>query len=79
MESTTKITLHALDLKIVEVELYESDGSVSKPSIVLSVEDETVTLAFDKELNIGEAMLKFIFIGELNDKMKGFYRSKYVR
>jgi len=68
-----------LDLKIEEVELKDSDGFISKPSVTLSAEDETVTLGFDKELQIGEAFLKFIFVGELNDKMKGFYRSKYVR
>lgn len=68
-----------MDLKIEEVELKDSDGLISKPSVTLSAEDETVTLAFDKELQIGEAFLKFIFVGELNDKMKGFYRSKYVR
>lgn len=79
MEPTKTITLHALDLKIEEVELKECDGSISKPSVTLSAEDETVTLEFDKELKLGEAFLKFIFIGELNDKMKGFYRSKYVR
>lgn len=79
MEPTKEIILHALDLKIQEVELKECDGSISKPSVTLSVEDETVTLGFDKELKIGKALLKFVFIGELNDKMKGFYRSKYVR
>lgn len=78
MEPTKEIILHALDLKIEEVELKESNGSISKPSVSLSAEDETITLGFDKELQIGEAFLKFIFIGELNDKMKGFYRSKYV-
>lgn len=79
MEPTKEIILHALDLKIEEAELKECDGSISKPSITLSSEDETVTLEFDKELIIGEAFLKFIFIGELNNKMKGFYRSKYIR
>lgn len=79
MKSTKSITLHALDLKIEEVELKECDGTISKPSVTLSTEDETVTLEFDKELKLGEAFLKFIFVGELNDKMKGFYRSKYVR
>lgn len=67
-----------MDLKIEEVELKENNGSISKPTVSLSAEDETITLGFDKELQIGEAFLKFIFIGELNDKMKGFYRSKYV-
>lgn len=79
LEPTNEIVLHALDLKIEEVELKECDGSISKPSVTLSTEDETVTLGFDKELKIGEAFLKFLFVGELNDKMKGFYRSKYVR
>jgi len=68
-----------LDLSIEEVELKECDGSISKPSVSLSAEDETVTLQFDKQLKLGKAFLKFIFIGELNNKMKGFYRSKYVR
>lgn len=68
-----------MDLKIEEVELKECDGSISKPSVTLSTEDETVTLGFNQELKIGKAFLKFIFIGELNNKMKGFYRSKYVR
>jgi len=79
LESTKEIILHALDLKIEEVELKDSDGLISKPTVTLSAEDETVTLGFDKELKMGEAFLKFIFVGELNDKMKGFYRSKYVR
>jgi len=79
LEPTKEIILHALDLKIEEVELKDCDGFISKPSVTLSAEDETVTLGFDKELKTGDAFLKFIFIGELNDKMKGFYRSKYVR
>lgn len=66
-------------MKIEEVELEECGGSIFKPSITLSAEEETVTLEFDKELKVGDAFLKFTFIGELNDKMKGFYRSKYVR
>lgn len=68
-----------MDLKIKEVELNECDGSVFKPLVTLSTEDETITLGFDKELKVGKAFLKFVFVGELNDKMKGFYRSKYIR
>lgn len=41
-------------------------------------EQETVTLKFDKALpNGAEGVLHMIFSGNLNDKMKGFYRSKY--
>jgi len=68
-----------LDLKIKEVELEECDGSISKPSVTLSTKYETVTLGFEKELKVGEAFLKFEFIGELHDKMRGFYRSKYIK
>ncbi|XP_050529009.1 puromycin-sensitive aminopeptidase isoform X2 [Daktulosphaira vitifoliae] len=78
VESTKVITLHALDLKIEDVELQENDGSILKPTISISSIDETLTLNFEKELKMGEAFLKFVFVGELNDKMKGFYRSKYI-
>ncbi|XP_050429789.1 puromycin-sensitive aminopeptidase isoform X2 [Adelges cooleyi] len=78
VEPTKEIVLHALDLKIDDAQLVDSNGTIYKPSISLSSEDETLTLNFKDELKTGEALLKFTFIGELNDKMKGFYRSKYV-
>lgn len=39
---------------------------------------ETVVFRFSNELPIGNAQLELKFTGELNDKMKGFYRSKYT-
>uniref|UniRef100_A0A672SI51 Aminopeptidase n=1 Tax=Sinocyclocheilus grahami TaxID=75366 RepID=A0A672SI51_SINGR len=41
-------------------------------------EDEKVTLCFPSILQKGSGSLKIDFVGELNDKMKGFYRSKYM-
>ncbi|ETE61381.1 Puromycin-sensitive aminopeptidase, partial [Ophiophagus hannah] len=41
-------------------------------------EDEKVTLSFPSTLQKGMGTLKIDFVGELNDKMKGFYRSKYI-
>uniref|UniRef100_A0A9J8AWF0 Aminopeptidase n=1 Tax=Cyprinus carpio carpio TaxID=630221 RepID=A0A9J8AWF0_CYPCA len=41
-------------------------------------EDEKVTLCFPSTLQKGSGLLKIDFVGELNDKMKGFYRSKYT-
>jgi len=38
---------------------------------------ETATCHFPYELPVCEGKLKLEFTGELNDKMKGFYRSKY--
>lgn len=46
------------------------------PEFDLSVEDETMTLQFSEVLPVGDAELTIEFSGELNDKMRGFYRSK---
>lgn len=40
-------------------------------------ENETAILTFNEELAVGEAELHIDFKGDLNSKMKGFYRSKY--
>lgn len=47
------------------------------PETKISPEDETITLKFKEVLPVGDGELFFEFSGELNDKMKGFYRSKY--
>lgn len=41
-------------------------------------EDEKAVLVFPNELPTGTSKLHLDFTGELNDKMKGFYRSKYT-
>ena len=41
-------------------------------------EEETVTISFPSPLPLGNGQLFIDFTGELNDKMKGFYRSKYT-
>ena len=38
---------------------------------------EIVTLSFKVALTPGQATLAIEYTGSLNDKMKGFYRSKY--
>lgn len=43
-----------------------------------SAEDETVTLSFSSPLPLGSGLLSLDFTGELNDKLKGFYRCKYT-
>jgi len=46
--------------------------------VAYSVEDETVTFTFPADLKVGAGTLSITYTGELNDKMKGFYRSKYL-
>jgi hypothetical protein len=41
-------------------------------------EDETVTIAFDAELPVGEAKLSIAFSGQLNDDLVGFYRCAHA-
>ena len=40
-------------------------------------EMQTLTLTFPNNLKVGDGVIHLKFSGELNDKMKGFYRSKY--
>ena len=40
-------------------------------------EEETATLQFEAALTPGNAVISMEYVGTLNDKMKGFYRSKY--
>ena len=46
--------------------------------IDLSKENETVTLTFADELELGAGQLKLEFTGEINDILKGCYRNKYT-
>ena len=55
---------------------FASEHSTS--DIAYSKEDETVTLTFPSPLPVGNGNLSMEFTGELNDKMKGFYRGKYT-
>ena len=41
-------------------------------------EKETVTFLFDSMLPEGRAKVHISFTCEINDKLKGFYRSKYT-
>ena len=46
--------------------------------ITYSSSDETVTFGFSSPLPKGRGLLSMDFTGQLNDKLKGFYRSKYT-
>ncbi|KOB73217.1 putative Aminopeptidase N [Operophtera brumata] len=75
------IVLNCLDLEVSNVKLEYEGGtdSVCLPSEVkLDVADETATISFAEPLSAGEATLHCEFTGEINDKMKGLYRSKYL-
>lgn len=72
--------MNALDLKIQKATVTINDGSAVYESIetIYLPEMEIINLLFAKPLPAtSSATLYMEFTGELNDKMKGFYRSKY--
>jgi puromycin-sensitive aminopeptidase len=67
-----------VDLKISNVSVTFDDTVVNSIESIFVPEMEIVSFLFPQKLPVTEtAILKMNFVGELNDKMKGFYRSKY--
>ena len=78
-EATSEIVMNADEIEIQEARFTLADGSSLEPCCIdFDKEEETVTLGFDEELSHGEARLRLKFTGELNDKLRGFYRSRYT-
>jgi aminopeptidase N len=73
--STSKIVLHAAELEIKQCKI-EWNGKEIKPKIGFNSKTEELTLVLPQKIS-GIAVLSIGFIGQLNDKLVGFYRSKY--
>ena len=79
VESTSSITLNSIEITIQSCELVFNDGTRQPSSdVTFDESQETVTIGFDSEIPTGIARLNIQFTGELNDKLRGFYRSKYT-
>ena len=78
LSPTTSITLNSIEIAIQSCSITLSDGTeLAAQSTLLNEEDETASFQFGIELPAGEATLTIDFTGELNDKLRGFYRSSY--
>ncbi|KAK8732636.1 hypothetical protein OTU49_006856 [Cherax quadricarinatus] len=78
-EATKQIKFNSLDLTLRDIKVTLPSEEVLVPaSTEISTSNEMVTLIFEETLPIGTAKLSVAFDGELNDKMKGIYRSKYT-
>ncbi|MBI2036631.1 M1 family metallopeptidase [Candidatus Microgenomates bacterium] len=75
---TKTITLHAVELDIESAEIVVSGQEVWAGQISYNEKTETATFTFSKTIAKGKGQLKLHFRGILNDKMRGFYRSRYV-
>ncbi|KAL0113903.1 hypothetical protein PUN28_011320 [Cardiocondyla obscurior] len=77
--STDTIVLNSLEINIKNATFNGNDGkAIAAKKIELSASEETAMLVFSEALPLGKSgYLNIEFVGEINDKMKGFYRSKY--
>ena len=78
-QKTSNIVLNSAEIDIKSAEVIFSDKSILKPSeIYLSKDQETANLAFESDLPKGNAKLSLEFTGQLNERLQGFYRSRYI-
>jgi len=74
---TKQVTLNSIDIDISEASVDTGGTELKSSKIKYDTDLETATIVFPSAIPTGNAQLKLSFVGELNDKMKGFYRSKY--
>src|SRR5579883_1260275 len=72
---TNKITLHAAEIEIKQCSI-SWNNKIIKTRATVNEKTEELTLALAQKIN-GNATISIDFIGQLNDKLVGFYRSKY--
>ena len=72
---TSKIVLHSAELEIKKCQI-SWNGIEINPNIKLDAKTEELTIILPKKIS-GTAVLSIDFVGQLNDKLVGFYRSKY--
>lgn len=77
LKETREITLHSKEIQIQTAEVGLPQGKVFA-KISYNEESETTTFLFPEFIPIKKIKLNISFKGILNDKMRGFYRSKYT-
>jgi len=76
LQKTRIVTLHSKELEIETAEVIIGNEKVFA-EISYSEKAETATFLFPKFIPAGKTRLNLVFKGILNDKMRGFYRSRY--
>jgi puromycin-sensitive aminopeptidase len=75
-EPVRSVVLNALELEIQEVSA-TAGGTRHEGTVMLTPQNERMTITFPRELAPGSWSIKIKFVGTLNDKLHGFYRSTY--
>ncbi|RWS22396.1 puromycin-sensitive aminopeptidase-like protein, partial [Leptotrombidium deliense] len=76
-EPTHQILLNAFDLKISSASFSRNGTETKAKEWNINKDTEVATVVFPNQLEIGNGELSFVFTGNLNDKLHGFYRSQY--
>ncbi|HJT10498.1 MAG TPA: M1 family metallopeptidase [Candidatus Nitrosotalea sp.] len=74
-KSTKQIVLHSAELEINECIVVWNEKRL-KAKVRLDEKNEELALTLPEKIS-GKAVLEIDFVGTLNDKLVGFYRSKY--
>ena len=76
-EPVHEIVLNAVELAVDEAVAVDARGREQRATVSLDEASERCRLAFAEPLAVGAGRLRLVFRGTLNDKLRGFYRSRY--
>ena len=77
LEATAEVVLNAADLEVSEARLVGAGGRSVEVTVNYRPEEEQLVLGAPEALAPGPWRLDLRFAGRLNDRLRGFYRSKY--
>ena len=78
LESTSSLTLHSVEIEIASCQLTLQDNTTLHPEdTTFDERRQTVSFGFESPLPKGPARLDIRFVGQINDRLRGFYRSHY--
>ena len=78
VSATSEISLNCDEIEIQEASVTHGGVTTTASRIGYDKAREIVTLEFTEPVPAGSASLRIKFTGELNDKLRGFYRSQYT-
>ncbi|XP_001599897.2 puromycin-sensitive aminopeptidase isoform X2 [Nasonia vitripennis] len=80
VESTNTVSLNSCDINIKSAVYNDGTGkTIQAKDIATNAENETASIIFPEQLPLGKSgFIRMEFKGEINDKLKGLYRSKYT-
>lgn len=79
LQSVPEICLHALDMDISSCVLVSTSGDVFSPkNLSFDEPSQQLRLLFTEDIEPGQYRLNLSFTGIINDRLRGFYLSKYT-